>query len=103
VPALAWNTKLEQAADKHNRDMAVKNYFAHTSPSDKTLGDRINATAMRENIALGQPTEAVVIAAWLKSAGHCNNIMSSNFTEVAVAQFGSSKGLYWTMVLTKPK
>jgi uncharacterized protein YkwD len=108
VPALVWNVKLEQAADLHNRDMAAKNYFAHTSPSGETPANRINATgyawqALGENIALGQPTEAAVMAAWLKSAGHCNNIMSSNFTEVAVAQFDSSKGVYWTMVLAKPK
>jgi uncharacterized protein YkwD len=108
VPALAWNAKLEQAADMHNRDMAAKNYFDHTSPSGVTPASRVNATgyawrAIGENIALGQPTEAVVMAAWLKSAGHCSNIMSANFTEVAVAQFDSSKGVYWTMVLAKPK
>jgi uncharacterized protein YkwD len=108
VPALAWNAKLELAAMNHNRDMAAKNYFDHTSPSGETPADRINATgyawrAYGENIALGQPTQDAVMAAWLKSAGHCNNIMSSGFTEVAVAQFDSSNGVYWTMVLAKPK
>jgi uncharacterized protein YkwD len=108
VPALAWNALLEQAADRHNRDMAAKNYFDHTSPSGETPAKRVNATGyawrtIGENIALGQPTENAVMAAWLKSAGHCNNIMSPSFTEVAVAQFDSSQGVYWTMVLAKPK
>ena len=108
VPALVWNAKLEAAADAHNRDMAANNYFAHTSPGGQTPGDRITAAGYAwrsygENIAAGQPTVEVVMTAWLNSAGHCTNIMSASFTEVAVAQFDSSKGMYWTMVLAKPK
>lgn len=108
VPALTWNAKLEAAADAHNRDMQSGNYFAHTSPSGSTLGSRVTAAgyiwkAVGENIALGQSTPEEVMTDWLNSAGHCNNIMSGSYTEIAVAKLPSSKGTYWTMVLAKPR
>jgi Cysteine-rich secretory protein family len=58
VPPLAWNAKLEQAADMHNRDMASNNYFAHTSPSGKTPADRINATGYAWRAYGDEPAES---------------------------------------------
>jgi uncharacterized protein YkwD len=109
VPALKWNAKLEIAADAHNRDMQSKNYFDHTSPSGSTPASRVEATgyswkSIGENIALGQSTPEEVMTDWLQSAGHCNNIMSASYSEVAVAKLASNdKTYYWTMVLAKPK
>jgi uncharacterized protein YkwD len=58
-----------------------------------------------ENIAAGQSSVTAVMSGWLSSPGQCANIMSANYSHVAVAcvrQSGSAYGRYWTMVLARP-
>lgn len=97
VPPLSWNHMLALSAEKHARDMAVNGYFNHVSKTGKTIKNRIEEagytlTGMRtyaigENIAAGQPSISNVMDGWLKSEGHCKNIMSSTFKEVGVAEY----------------
>ena len=109
VASISWNETLFVAATAHSQDMAQRNYFAHTSPQGSTAGDRAQSVGYRfsnlgENIAAGQPSVDVVMAGWLASAGHCNNIMSASFSEVAVACVTTSRPVYptyWTMMLGK--
>jgi uncharacterized protein YkwD len=111
VAALGWNDTLFAAAAAHSLDMAQRNYFSHTSPEGKTLGDRALAVGYRfsglgENIAAGQPSVSAVMAGWLASDGHCSNIMNTVFTDIAVACVVTSRPMYptyWTMVLGKPQ
>lgn len=106
---LQWNAKLFNAAAGHSTDMAVKNYFSHTSLDGLSPGQRItnagyNWGTYGENIAMGQSTIAGVMDSWIKSEGHCANIMSSRVTEVAVACVKNSSGRnYWTMDLARPR
>lgn len=109
--ALEWNDTLFSAATAHSQDMAQRNYFSHTSPDGKTLGDRAltagyRFSAIGENIAAGQGSVAVVMQGWIASEGHCRNIMTAAFTQVAVACVTTSRQqypTYWTMVLGKPQ
>jgi uncharacterized protein YkwD len=111
APAVAWNTKLFNAAAGHSTDMATKNYFSHTSKDGRTFSQRITAAGYAwrsagENIAAGYTTPAAVMDGWLKSPGHCANIMSANFTEVGMAcakTTTSSYKYYWTMDLARPR
>ncbi|HEU4622335.1 MAG TPA: CAP domain-containing protein [Burkholderiaceae bacterium] len=110
APALAWNDKLFSAAAGHSQDMATNNYFSHTSLDGTTFGQRISATGygwyfVAENIAKGQPTVAAVMDSWMKSAGHCANIMNKSVADVGVAcvKSSSSSGYYWTMNLGRPR
>lgn len=101
VEPLAWNNLLELSAHGHARDMHRRNYFAHTSLSGKTIKNRIEdagyvLTGMRtyaigENIAVGQRSIDEVMRGWIKSEGHCKNIMSKNFKEIGVAEVSN----YW--------
>ena len=101
APPLTWNDELEAAALAHAEDMSSKNYFSHTSKDGRTMSDRaINAGytykgyksfAVGENIAEGQMSINEVMDGWLKSPGHCKNLMSPSFKEVGVAQFNK----YW--------
>ena len=106
---MQWNAKLFNAAAGHSSDMAVKNYFSHTSLDGRNPGQRItNAgyswSTYGENIAMGQSSAATVMDSWLKSAGHCAGIMNPRLTEVAVACVkNSSSRNYWTMVLARPR
>lgn len=97
--AVAWNTELEQAAQKHSDYMNNTGNFDHTGANGSNPGDRIEAEGYSwmtygENIAEGYPTEEEVVAAWLESQGHCENIMNPEFKEMAVATSGN----YWTQV-----
>lgn len=110
VGALAWNDRLFSAAARHSRDMAVNNYFSHTSLDGRSFSRRITDEGYAqsfagENIAAGQSTVSAVMSGWLASPGHCANIMRAEFRDVAVScvsQAGSSYGRYWTMVLVRP-
>jgi uncharacterized protein YkwD len=109
--ALAWNTRLTDAAYGHSRDMADNNYFSHTSLDGRTLGQRVTAagyswSALGENIAGGPSTVQQVVDGWMASDGHCANIMNANFTEIGVAcasNASSQWGRYWTMDLARPR
>ena len=37
--------------------------------------------------------------AWLKSAGHCENIMNANYTQLGAAGVNN----YWTQVFARPR
>jgi uncharacterized protein YkwD len=104
APALRWNDKLAAAAAAHSADMAARNYFSHTNLDGLTPADRTQAAgygrSTGENIAVGQRSMDEAIAAWLKSPGHCSNIMSTRYQDYAIgcapsqsAQYGGS---YWT-------
>ena len=100
--ALSWNCTLENVAYKHSRDMGKRNVFSHTESDGLSVGDRVkNAgydwSAVGENIAAGQNTIDAVMNVWLKSPGHCANIMSPSYTEIGAASYivsGSDYPIY---------
>ncbi len=101
VEPLSWNTYLERSASAHAQDMNKSRYFDHTSLSGKTIKNRLEEAgyslkglrsyAFGENIATGQRSIDQVMKSWLKSEGHCKNIMNKNFKEVGVAEINH----YW--------
>lgn len=99
VDPLTWNNLLEKAAQLHSADMNKNNYFDHTALDGSNPGDRITRagytwTAYGENIAKGYTSEQAVMDGWIKSEGHCKNIMSSKVKEMGVGRDGN----YWTQV-----
>jgi uncharacterized protein YkwD len=101
APPLAWNNQLEIAAIGHAQDMANHNYFSHTGIDGRNMGDRIGSAGytykdyksfmIGENIAQGQLSIAEVMQGWIKSPGHCKNLMNPGFKEVGVAFYND----YW--------
>lgn len=99
APGLNWNSQLEQAALVHSSDMYSNNYFSHAAKDGSKAGDRIDDTGYRwltygENIAFGYRSEREVVQGWIKSPGHCKNIMNKAFKEMAISRVGD----YWTQV-----
>ena len=97
VAIVSWNDQLATAALNHSNDMYTNNYFSHAGLDGSDAGDRIAIAgyawkAYGENIAKGYSSEQAVIDGWLKSEGHCKNIMSPLFKEMGVARAGS----YWS-------
>lgn len=106
---LRWSDLLARAAQAHSADMAAQNYFSHDSLDGRDMVARVAAqgysySALGENIAAGQRTPDAVMAGWLDSPGHCQNIMNPNFRELGVglAQ-GGSYGIYWTQNFGSPR
>jgi len=104
---LAWDEVLFDAAVDHSRDMANHNYFDHTDRAGNRVMQRATARgyvwrAIGENIAGGDGSVDRVMDGWLRSPGHCRNIMSPEYADIAVAcveRDGTRWGTYWTMVL----
>jgi uncharacterized protein YkwD len=101
---LAMNAALRQAARDHSRDMGSRGYFDHGSPDGRSPDDRMRAAGWSgkssgENIYGGPPTAAAVVDGWMKSPGHCANLMSPGYRVIGVGYAevkGSPLGHYWT-------
>jgi uncharacterized protein YkwD len=103
--AVRTDERLRAAARGHSRDMAVKDYFDHTAPDGSTFVDRAAAAgyprdqAGGENIAMGYRSPADVMAGWMDSQGHRENILNCDFEAIGVGLARDSGGTpYWTQV-----
>jgi hypothetical protein len=91
LPPLKAEIRLETAAFGHSTDMAVNNFFTHVGSNGAELPARLAAvgytgwTAGGENVGAGFPTASSVVAAWMNSPGHRNNILNPNYREIGVA------------------
>lgn len=100
---LLVNEKLQAAAQVHATDMAERDYYAHQSLDGRSPSARMNSFGYNsrmtaENIAAGQQTAAEVVAGWLKSPGHCENILTPDLREIGVGvsvSQSSKMGIYW--------
>lgn len=101
---LTIDWELARVAKYKSQDMHDRNYFSHTSPTYgspfemmKNFG--ISYKAAGENIAKGQKSAAQVVQAWMNSAGHRANIMSTKYTHIGVGYVAD--GHYWTQMFIK--
>ena len=101
---LTWDNQLHEAARDHSEDMAINNYFSHSSLDGRTVLDRIEDAgyqwgAAGENIAAGYSTPQSVVNGWMNSAGHRQNILSSHYCDLGVGYAydpSSAYDHYWT-------
>jgi len=109
---LTWNAQLTQAAVAHSDDMVANNFFDHTGSNGSTLGTRATAagyvwSSLGENIAAGQTGVAQVVDGWMKSDGHCANLMNAGFRDIGVACVAGSASntyrTYWTQDFGTPR
>ncbi len=103
VPPVTWNEQLALAAYNHSENMNQKRFFSHLAPDGSRGGVRIeragyNWKAYGENIAEGYKTEKAVVEGWIKSPGHCKNLMNKAYKEMGVAR----SGMYWTQAFATP-
>lgn len=102
VKPVQYDATLERAAFDHSADMYQNNYFNHVGLNGSNLRTRANAAGGRfgticENIATGTYlTSKTAFYLWMKSPGHCRNIMNATVDVMAV---GQSHNQYYTMML----
>lgn len=106
APPVRLNEALGRAAAIHARDMARHNFLQHRGRDGSSAADRVTRAgydwrSVGENIAAGQPSPQEVVAGWLRSPGHCANLMEPRFTDMGVAYAVDQKseaGIYWAQV-----
>jgi hypothetical protein len=91
APPLAVSRSLTRSAVWKSRHMAAYGYFDHDDPAPPVARDphqRAAAcgypTGIGENIAYNQRTPEAVMAAWLNSSGHRQNIENSSYRVIGV-------------------
>lgn len=93
------DSKIRTAARKHAYDMAANRYFSHSSEDGRSPWDRMRAAGYNspaaENIAKGQSDAQRVMAAWLMSEGHRNNILNCGIKAIGVGVRFGGDGPYW--------
>ncbi len=106
--ALAVHAVLNAAAQGHSQDQAARDTMSHTGSDGSNPGDRIARAGYRfsawaENVAMGYPDAASVMAGWMNSPGHRANILNGNVTQIGIGLAYAADGSpYWTMTLARP-
>ncbi len=110
APPLSASRALERAAEDHALDMARYRYFDHTEgdgspPKERVMRRGYTPRLIGENIAYGPETAEEVVAGWLHSSGHCENIMDARFrdTGIAFAVDRKSGAVYWVQDFGQPQ
>ena len=100
---LTYTPNYNTVARNHSIDMAMNNYFSHTSLSGKSPKDRMNDGNMKfswngENIAYGQYSSFYAHEALMNSLGHRENILRNQFTHAISGVAFNPKGIpYYTI------
>ncbi|WP_432174289.1 CAP domain-containing protein [Streptomyces sp. Tue6028] len=97
--AVTLNAKLSKAAQAHSADMASHQNMSHTGSDGSDPGQRITSagyswSSYGENVAYGYSTPEQVMAGWMASPGHRENILNCSFKEIGVGL--AQPGDYWT-------
>ncbi|MEU9284379.1 CAP domain-containing protein [Streptomyces sp. NPDC048275] len=93
------NAKLSKAAQDHSADMASHSNMSHTGSDGSDPSQRITAAGYTwstygENVAYGYSTPEEVMAGWMSSPGHKENILNCDFKEIGVGL--AQPNDYWT-------
>ena len=110
APPLVVSGALDDAAADHARDMVRRKFFEHRGSDGSQPKDRVRRAGYLsrltgENIALGPESAEEVVAGWLASPGHCENIMEPAFRDTGVGvAIGRKRGqIYWVQTFGAPR
>lgn len=110
VPSLSASPALMTAAQLHSGDMARLNLMSHGLPgvplaslTDRAAYVHYRYQRLGENIAYNQADAAGVVASWMSSPPHRENMLDPSFTQIGVGVSWNQLGEpYYTMMLGKP-
>jgi uncharacterized protein YkwD len=110
APPLTVSRELDDAALEHARDMVRRKFFDHRGSDGSQPRDRVRRAGYLsrltgENIALGPESAEEVVAGWLASPGHCENIMEPAFRDMGFGvAIGRKRGqIYWVQTFGAPR
>ena len=101
-----WNDTLAAAATEYARDLAARDYFAHTSLEGSLPWDRATqhgyaaygwgSPFVGENLAKGYADPEAAMQGWMNSEGHRANILKPEYRELGVGVAADAAGrLVW--------
>ncbi len=105
VAPLQENTALNQAAALKADHMFAQDYWAHFAPDGTSPWYFFNQVGYKyawagENLARDFSTSAGVIAGWMASTGHRDNMLNPNFSDVGIGiKNGTLEGEQTTLVV----
>ena len=109
VPALKVNAVLSESARRYAQELARRDRIDHVGEAGLSLRARLREAGYTlrvagENLAGGPETLDEVLAQWLTSAGHCENLMGAGFQEfgLACATGPGQYQRYWVLHLAAP-
>lgn len=103
--ALSLDPTLSLAAQQKGQDMFSKNYWAHISPDGVTPWQFIERSGYSylfagENLAKDFTDPSGVVAAWMASPTHRDNILKSEYQDIGLAVVnGNLNGVETTLVI----
>lgn len=113
VEPLRLHASLNQAAQNHAAEMAANDILSHTGSNGSSVAMRVEAQGynwrvVAENIAAGQESVAAVVAGWMDSPGHCQNIMNEQAIHFGAGyalseETNSGYGRFWVQVFAAPQ
>jgi uncharacterized protein YkwD len=110
VTLLSQNSALMEGAQRHSQDMARLDQMLHDIPgvplpslTDRAAFVHYNFQLLAENIAYNQADAASVVASWMKSPPHRQNMLNPSFTDIGLGLAWNKRGEpYYTMMLGMP-
>lgn len=92
VPPLTWDERVAEVAYGHSKDMAENKFFAHESPTNGDLQQRLTKANVRfelagENIASEYVDGPAVVEAWLNSRSHRQTLLNAELTHLGVGVY----------------
>ena len=90
--ALSTSEELNRAACVRAKE--IVSTFSHTRP-DGSSCFTVSALAFGENIAKGYSAADRVMAAWMSSQGHRENILRESFGSIGVCAYSQGGVIYW--------
>lgn len=102
LPRLRTSRRLNRSAQKWTYTMVSRGIFTHGSNfSARISAVGFNWSTAGENIAVGFKTPWSVVAGWMASTGHCQNILNPDFSRVGTGVLsqgisGWGPGATWT-------
>lgn len=110
-PALTLNPRLAMAAQRHSDDMARHDFIGHTGVDGSTSAERIQQAGYQywewaENLAAGYQTPESVIAAWMQSADHRDNMLNCHLRDIGIGytyRANTTYMHYWSQTMARPQ
>ena len=104
------NPRLAQVARDYSRLMAEKNFFSHTGPDGRNVGQRVQAAGIvywivGENLfkSVNIPNPGpIAVKGWMESPGHRENILNARYSETGVGVWRQGNSYYFTQLFLRP-
>ncbi|MFG3497534.1 sigma-70 family RNA polymerase sigma factor [Streptomyces sp. NPDC047928] len=101
------DARLGDAARAHARDMVARGYFDHASPEGRHADTRMSEAgygtgAWAENLHRGPRDPAAVVADWMASPIHRDNLLGCQYRDGGVGAVPGPEGMVWVLNLASP-